>query len=91
MSRDELMRKIQELDFARVETELFLDTHPECRAALDFYRKVTGELEMLMTQYNNDHGPIVAKESVGDTWSWINGPWPWQMTENGNGNRKREG
>ena len=90
MNRDELMRKIQELDFARVETELFLDTHPECSLALDYYRKIVSELEPLRAEYTAKFGPIVAKEGMADSWSWINNPWPWHM-ENGNGKRKKEG
>lgn len=90
MSREELMRKIQELDFVRHEAQLFLDTHPECKMALDYYRNASAELEPLMAEYQNNYGPIDARDSVGDTWTWINGPWPWQH-ENGNGKRKREG
>jgi spore coat protein JB len=79
MSKDELMRRIQELSFAKVETELFLDTHPECKLALDFYRKTTDELDMAMTEYQNKYGPIVADASMGDHWTWIEGSWPWHM------------
>ena len=79
MNKSELMRKIQELSFAKVETELFLDTHPECKLALDFYRKTTDELDMAMTEYQNKYGPIVAGASIGDTWTWVEGAWPWQM------------
>ena len=87
MNRDELMKRIQELSFAKVETELFLDTHPECKAALDYYKGVTEELDMAMTEYQNKYGPIVAEASMGDRWAWIDGAWPWQMNgqENGRG------
>jgi len=78
MNREELMLKIQKLSFAKVETELFLDTHPDCRAALDYYRDVTDELDGLMTEYQNKYGPIVAEGSMGDRWTWIEGLWPWQ-------------
>ena len=94
MNKNELMRKIQELSFAKVETELFLDTHPACRAALDYYHKIIGELDMAMTEYQNRFGPITAEASASDRWNWVDGPWPWQY-ENGadtprndNGRRK---
>ena len=39
MNRDELMSKIQETGFAVFDTVLFLDSHPACRVALDFYNE----------------------------------------------------
>ena len=91
MNKSELMRKIQELSFAKVETELFLDTHPECKLALDYYRKVVDELDMAMTEYQNKYGPIVADATMGDSWSWVEGPWPWQHNHNHHGNMEGQG
>ncbi len=70
--------KIQKLSFAKTETELFLDTHPECTQALDYYRRTVNELDALRTEYQHKFGPIVAAESMGDRWTWIDGAWPWQ-------------
>ena len=79
MNKEELMRRIQELSFAKVETELFLDTHPECKLALDYYYKIVDELGMAMTEYQNKYGPIVASGTMSEGWSWIEGAWPWQL------------
>ena len=38
MTKSELMRKIQALSFAKTETELYLDCHPENKAALEYVR-----------------------------------------------------
>jgi spore coat protein JB len=81
MNREELMRKIQQLSFAKCETELFLDTHPECMMALNYYNKIVGELDVAMEEYQNMYGPIVAEASGADKWSWVNGPWPWQNSD----------
>lgn len=83
MSKTELMRKIQELSFAKVETELFLDTHPECRSALEYYQKTVDALEDAMEEYQNTYGPIVAASQNGTGWSWVDGPWPWQHQTEG--------
>ena len=88
MNKDELMRRIQELSFAKVETELFLDTHPDSKTALDYYRNIVDELDMAMTEYQNKFGPIVAEASMGDGWTWIDGLWPWQMNGTENGRRE---
>ena len=78
MSRDELMEKIHALSFAMTEAQLFLDTHPDCRAALDYFRGLRDEYDLAMTEYQNKYGPLFADMIVGDKWSWIDGPWPWQ-------------
>ena len=42
MNKKELLRELQELDFAIQEAVLFLDTHPHNEVALSYYRYVTG-------------------------------------------------
>ena len=79
MSREELMDKIHALSFAMTEAQLFLDTHPDCRTALDYFRGLRDELDVAMTEYQNKFGPLFADMTVGDKWSWIDGPWPWQQ------------
>lgn len=78
MNRDELMNRIHALSFAMTEAQLFLDTHPECRDALTYYRSLTTDLDTAMTEYQNKYGPLFADMTVGDKWAWIDGPWPWQ-------------
>ena len=78
MTKEELMDKIHALSFAMTEAQLFLDTHPDCRAALDYFRAAKDEMDMAMTEYQNKYGPLLADMTVGDKWAWIDGPWPWQ-------------
>ena len=78
MTREELMDKIHALSFAMTEAQLFLDTHPDCHAALDYFRNLRDELSLLTTEYQNKYGPLFADMTVGDKWAWIDGPWPWQ-------------
>lgn len=78
MTREELMDRIHALSFAMTEAQLFLDTHPDCRAALDYFRNLRDELDGLTTEYQNKYGPLFADMTVGDKWAWIDGPWPWQ-------------
>lgn len=78
MSREELMREIHALSFAMTEAQLFLDTHPECRDALMYFKDLGGKLDVLMTEYQNKYGPLFADMTVGDKWTWVDGPWPWQ-------------
>ena len=78
MENNNLLKKIQQLSFAKVETELYLDTHPDSQQALNYYKKILEELDMAMTEYQNKYGPLFADMTIGDKWSWIDGPWPWQ-------------
>ena len=79
MGKEALLKKIQALSFAKVETELYLDTHPESKSALDYYRGVLNQLDAAMTEYQNKYGPLFAEGVVGDRWSWVEGAWPWQL------------
>ena len=78
-SREDMMRRIQQLAFAKNEAELFLDTHPECSNALAFYHQTVRSLDEAMGEYQSSYGPIVAEASSQSKWNWVDGPWPWQM------------
>ena len=84
----ELYDKIRSLGFVKAELELYLDTHPDCRTALDYYYKTIAELKKLTDEYQNTVGPLTAM-GVTDTekWTWVDGPWPWQTA----GDFMREG
>ena len=51
MNKAELFRKIQQLSFVKTELELFLDTHPDCPASLDYYHRIVDEYAMLLDEY----------------------------------------
>ena len=80
-TRDDMMKRVQKLAFMKTETELFLDTHPDCRQALDFYHKILTELDEARLAYVAMHGPITADESSTDRWNWVDHPWPWEMID----------
>lgn len=80
-TKEKLLRKIQALSFAKVETELYLDTHPDSATALKYYKSILSELDEAMTEYQNEYGPLFAEGVVGDSWTWVKGKWPWQLEE----------
>ncbi len=81
MDKAELMKKIQSLAFAKTETELYLDGHPEATAALEYYKELVVKLGLLTEEYEAKYGPITASGNVGDAWEWALGKWPWQYGE----------
>ena len=83
-----LADQIRALCFVKVELELYLDTHPRCRTALDYYYQTVEELKKLTERYENTVGPLTAMGNIStDQWHWVDGPWPWQQA----GDFKREG
>ena len=83
--REKLLKKIQALCFTLYELNLYLDSHPTCKSALAYYKKVKCELSELQKQYEEAFGPITAGADIdasSDTWSWVENPWPWENEYN---------
>ena len=76
--RNALMKEIMAYCFAAHDWNLYLDTHPTDRMALEMFRKMADKASNLKAQYVEKYGPIVA-EDVNSTegWTWICDPWPW--------------
>ena len=51
MDRQSLMQKIMELSFTLDDVALFLDTHPDDQAALEYFRKCVPMLADAVEQY----------------------------------------
>lgn len=76
--RMKLMRAIQDLSFAKDETVLFLDTHPNCQGAMEYLADVIQRLDSYVEEYQNRYGPLFHEGAMSDTWKWAEGAWPWQ-------------
>ncbi len=88
INKSSLLEEIRALSFVKTELELYLDTHPKCTQALEYYEKTVDELDSLRTMYEGEYDPLFAKGVRSDKgWTWINTPWPWQM---GNGAFKED-
>lgn len=74
-----LKERIHAYDFAIVELNLFLDTHPCDKEALCLLKMYRDKREQLVALYEQQYGPYVAKvtDVQGDTFSWVDNPWPW--------------
>ncbi|MDE7390765.1 MAG: spore coat protein CotJB [Lachnospiraceae bacterium] len=79
--REILTRKIATYDFALVELNLYLDTHPkdmEAHKKLEEYEKKSYELRK---KYEEMYGPIIFTNSPDNRMRWIKSPWPWDLNE----------
>ena len=85
MDRDELLKKLSELDFIAVDLALFLNTHPTDREAIQAYNQVITTADAVRMKYEEAYGPLCSFRSyAGNTndWEWNNDPWPWQAQAN---------
>ena len=80
MSKKELMRKIQEVSFALVDLNLFLDSHPDNVMALDFFEDMQRSYAQLQADYELMYGPLTAFDTdTKQGWTWVETPWPWEL------------
>ena len=77
-----LKRKLSAAYFALSEIALYLDTHPTDQIALDYYAQYKAIIMPLTKEYENKYGPLTMDQfSGGSYWTWIQDPWPWDITE----------
>jgi spore coat protein JB len=76
-----MLREIQELEFTAIELNLFLDTHPQERAALRDFYAVRNQLMEAVRRYEEIYGPLTVTGCSPKThqWLWIESPWPWEI------------
>ncbi len=78
-----LLEQLRAVDFAIVETTLYLDAYPECHEALCHYHKLVDKREALMQNYEHNCGPLsMYGNRDRDSWDWTNAPWPWEIDAN---------
>ena len=78
--RKDLLQWINAVSFAVVEAQLFLDTHPTDRGALECYGKYQKIYDMLVKEFEEKFGALRAEDvEINKGWTWVNNPWPWEM------------
>ena len=77
--KEKLLCEIRTLSFALVEMNLFLDSYPEDREALAYFRRVRDELKKKTEAYEAAYGPLTVLGAKADgRWDWTDSPWPWE-------------
>lgn len=77
----DLLHWINVVSFALNDVQLFLDTHPCDKNAMEFFDNYHAERKAALKEYARLYGPLTidtVDPSSCDTWNWINSPWPWQ-------------
>lgn len=74
-----LLEQIRQCDFALYELNLYLDTHPNCRNALNTFRKYREMRNNAVFEYAKKYGSLTADMAEANgIWDWIKGVWPWE-------------
>ncbi len=74
------LRRLQEIDFALIDANLYLDTHPTCPHGLEYFRRLQAERGPILAEYERRYGPITFLDTEAEGyWNWINDPWPWEL------------
>ena len=79
VSRDRLMRQIQEASFAMYDTQLYLDSHPKDEAGMARFNEYNSLRRGLTEEYTSMFGPISTDIYTADgMFTWATEPWPWK-------------
>ncbi|MGE5454365.1 MAG: spore coat protein CotJB [Methylocystaceae bacterium] len=76
-----LLEEVMAWDFTLVELNLFLDTHPDDRQAMNDYNAALKQSAAVRTRYEKEFGPLTAMSPyvTNSTFEWIDDPWPWEI------------
>jgi spore coat protein JB len=76
--RQMLYDEICAYDFALLDLQLFLDTHPYNECAIKDYKTALDRSNELRFDYQEKYGPLTTQYAASDEkWQWIDNPWPW--------------
>ena len=77
--------QIQQWQFTLVDLNLYLNTHPMDKMALNTYNTLYMQFHELVAAYNTKFGPLMNfghNPGGAEQFMWVNSPWPWQQAAN---------
>ena len=76
--RAQMLKKVQEAEFAAYDLMLYLDTHPDCQTALTEFKEAVEKSRLYRKEFEAAYGPLTPFASSGAApWQWSKDPWPW--------------
>lgn len=80
--RDTLLRKISAHEFAAWEIQIFLDTHPTNKTALNQKAAHEKKAKELREMFEKEYGLLDSRVTFPmQRWEWIDDPWPWEPSK----------
>lgn len=78
-NQEMMMKKVCETSFAATDIQLFLDTHPESRAAKEAFNQALKRRCEAVCAYEAYFGPLTVDSEVRRfEYGWLDMPWPWE-------------
>lgn len=76
-----LLHELQAVEFALVEIQLYLATHPDDARAIHDYNYLSQQLYCLKQEYESCYGPLLQYgfSQLSHPSSWVETPWPWEI------------
>ena len=80
MERHDMLMKLCEHDFTAIDLQLYLDTHPDDKKAIEHYNTAVNSANKARAEYEKAFGPLASfvTPSRPDMFTYIDEPWPWQ-------------
>ena len=78
-----LLKQIQQTNFAAYDMLLYLDTHADDTKAFKMYKSLIQKRNTQMEQFEKNFGPLTQSSAADqDTFNWLQNPWPWEKEAN---------
>lgn len=75
MTREQLLLRVSQAQFAMWEVRMYMDTHLDNAEARKLYEKYFNQFKMLKKEFEEKYGPLTLGENNSD--EWLKDPWPW--------------
>ena len=79
--QEKMLHDINLLSFVVVELNLYLDTHPDDRNAMEYFNHYNRMTNQAKKEYSAKYGPLTiscADTSECSDWKWALSPMPWE-------------
>ncbi len=78
--REQLLKRVQIYSFAVTDAALFLDSHPNNAAGLEYYRRYKQLYKEAVEEFESKYGPLsILSDRNNECWAWVKDPWPWEQ------------
>ena len=75
----DLLKDVQIAQFALIETNLYLDTHPEDTEALKALEYYAEKLARAIERYEDECTSLTAEARTNLPFEWVKAPFPWEI------------
>lgn len=76
-----LMKEVQTAQFALVEANLYLDTHPYDCEAMKAFEKYSERFALAVAEYEEKCGALYADSITDIPFDWVKTPFPWETED----------